>query len=448
MTGKSQSILMRPWFPRWLNMLSGWPLSAESRRLNQEPVWVEAAQDEGRLRRAEKDIRWVRNVGLVGWFVVLLGHGYELGLTPVWGVYTAGVTYATWAHIQAQRTRNIRRTAVTTTFGDPVLAALICLLTGGIDSVLYPFFYFTQMSVAIRFGVWESIGSAFFNCFLTVVIFFAEPYYSATYSGTASQPTLLMLATKFFLLGFAGFMGAIIAGWARQHARLILEHARTLRESGERYQAVLRRFAQVQEEERRNIAGELHDRMSGHLFGLRQGIEQCMNGLNDRQALSEKLGELEGTVRACTHDVRSIMNELRPTVLDELGFFEAASEHLARQSDVSPYRLTTRIDPSLRDWRSKQDAMLFRLLQEALLNIQKHAQASNVEVVLEPRRDQVVLTIADDGRGFDPEKVPLGHYGLMTMRERAEAAGGILKVEAGRGRRGTRLEVRMPRKEA
>ena len=419
-------------------------MSAESLRLNQEPVWVEAAQDESRLRRAEKDIRWLRNVGLVGWFVVLLGHGYELGLTPVWGVYAAGVTYAIWAHVQAQRSRNIRRTAVTTTFGDPVLAAMICLFTGGIDSVLYPFFYFTQMSVAIRFGVWESIGIACFNCFLTVLIFFVEPYYS----GSAQEPTLLMLATKFFHLGFAGFMGAILAGWARQHARLILEHARTLRESGERYQAVLRRFAQVQEEERRNIAGELHDRMSGHLFGLRQGIEQCMNRLDDRQGLSDKLGELEGTVRACTHDVRSIMNELRPTVLDELGFFEAASEHLSRQSDVSPYRLTRRIDPSLRDWRSRQDAMLFRLLQEALLNIQKHAQASNVEVVLEPKGGEVVLTISDDGQGFDPENVPLGHYGLMTMRERAEAAGGVLKVEAGRGRRGTRLEVRMPRKDA
>lgn len=424
-------------------MSSGWSASAESLKLSQEPVWVETEQDESRLRRAEKDIRWLRNIGLVGWFVVLRGHGYELGFTPVWAVYTAGVTYAIWAHFQAERTRNIRRTAVVTTFSDPILAGMICMVTGGIDSILYPFFYFTQMSVAIRFGVWESIGIAFFNCFLTVVIFFVEPYYS----GDASQSTPLMLATKFFLLGFAGFMGAILAEWARQHAKLILEHARTLRESGERYQAVLRRFAQVQEEERRNIAGELHDRMSGHLFGLRQGLEQCMGRLNDRQALSEKLGELEVTVRACTHDVRSIMNELRPTVLDELGFYEAASEHLARQSEVSSYRLTRRIDPSLRDWRSRQDAMLFRLLQEALLNIQKHAQATTVEVILEPQLDEVVLTIADNGQGFDPEKVPIGHYGLMTMRERAEAAGGRLKVEAGGRRRGTKIEVRLPRVE-
>lgn len=437
-------MLTRSWHSRWLRMASGWSVSAESMRLNEEPLWVEAAQDENRLRRAEQDIRWLRNIGLIGWFVVLQGHGYELGLTPVWAVYAAGVAYGVWAHVQASRTRNIRRTAVVTTFSDPVLAAMICLVTGGIDAVLYPFFYFTQMSVAIRFGVWESIGIAVFNCFLTVAIYFLEPLY-AGHPGTA---TPLLLATKIFLLGFAGFMGAILAEWARRHASLILEHARTLRESGERYQAVLRRFAQVQEDERRNIAGELHDRMSGHMFGLRQGLEQCVSGLDNRQALREKLAELEVTVGACTHDVRSIMNELRPTVLDELGFFEAASEHLARLSETSSYRMSYRIDASLRDWRSRQDAMLFRLLQEALLNIQKHAQATRVEVVLEPEGEEVVLSISDDGQGFDPENIPLGHYGLMTMRERAEAAGGRLLVQAGRGRRGTRIEVRLPRKPA
>jgi signal transduction histidine kinase len=426
-------------------MASEWSASPEALRLAREPLWVEATQDENRLRRAEKDIRWMRNVGLLGWFVVLRGHGYALGFTPVWAVYATGVSYAIWAHLQAERSTHIRRLAVTTTFGDPVLAGMICLVTGGIDSILYPFFYFTQMSVAIRFGVLESIGVTCFNCFLTLLIYFVEPWYQGHGGGVA---TPLLLATKIFLLGFAGFMGAILAEWAREHASLILEHARTLRESGERYQAVLRRFAQVQEEERRNIAGELHDRMSGHLFGLRQGIEQCQSGLDDRAALRDKLGELEATVRACTHDVRSIMNELRPTVLDELGFYEAASEHLARQSEIVPYRLTCRIDPSLRDWRSKQDAMLFRLLQEALLNIQKHARATNVEVVLEPRGDEVVLSIADDGLGFDPDNIPIGHYGLMTMRERAEAAGGHLRVEAGGSRRGTKIEVRLPRTDA
>lgn len=413
------------------------PIPADVRA---DPLWTDVQRDAHRLRRAEMDIRWMRNIGLVGWFVVLQGHGYALGLTPVWAVFAAGVTYAAWAHVQAARARNIRRAAITTTFGDPVLAAMICLVTGGIDSVLYPFFYFTQMSVAIRFGVWESIGIAIFNCVLTLGLFLAEPFYNGR-----MPDTWLMLFTKFFLLGFSGFMGAIIAGWARQHALLILEHARTLRESGERYQAVLRRFAQVQEDERRNIAGDLHDRMSGHLFGLRQGLEQCRRHLGDGGRLGQELDELDTTVRACTHDVRSIMNELRPTVLDELGFYEAAREYLTRLGDTSPFQLVWRIDRSLRDWRSHQDAMLFRLLQEALLNVHKHAGAGHVEVTLEPDGREVVLVIRDDGTGFDPARVPVGHYGLMTMRERAQTAGGSFRVESSAGGGGTRVEVRLPR---
>lgn len=121
-------------------MAQGWPISAERLKLHNEPLWVEAAQDENRLRRAEKDIRWLRNAGLVGWLVVLQGHGYAIGLTPVWAIYTAGVLYAVWAHVQAARSTNIRRNAVVTTFGDPLLAGMITLVTGGLDSVLYPFF--------------------------------------------------------------------------------------------------------------------------------------------------------------------------------------------------------------------------------------------------------------------------------------------------------------------
>jgi signal transduction histidine kinase len=92
--------------------------------------------------------------------------------------------------------------------------------------------------------------------------------------------------------------------------------------------------------------------------------------------------------------------------------------------------------------------MLFRLLQEALLNVQKHAHARNVDVCLVSRPDDVELWIQDDGAGFDPQKIPIGHYGLMTMRERAAAAGGVLSVESGGARAGTRVTVRLPKANA
>lgn len=427
---------------QWVHAMRAWltsaGLSLDRGTVPSEPV--EASSDEARLRRAEMDIRWLRNFGMLGWFLVLQAQGYEFGLTPVWMVYACGVIDCIWTHIQAERAVNIRRAAVFTTFGDPVLAASMCFVTGGIDSILYPFFYFTQMSVAIRFGVLESLGVALWQSVLTVFLYVAEPMYSS-----APSPTMLSLGTTLFMLAFAGFEGAILAEWARGHAELLMKHARALREAGERYQGFLRRFAQVQEEERHNIAGELHDRMSGHMFLLRQGIEQCMRDDLAKEALQDKLHELSATVAACSRDVRSIMNELQPTVIQELGFFEAASEYLLRQAEIAPYRLTYHIDPALRDWRSRQDAMLFRLLQEALLNVQKHARAHSVDVCLVSKPDAVELSIQDDGAGFDPHKIPIGHYGLMTMRERAAAAGGVLEVESGGSRAGTRVTVKLPK---
>ena len=401
---------------------------------------AEAAVEDARLREAEEDVRWLRNFGILGWFLVLRGHGYELGLSPVWMVYGMSAIAAAVAHVAVGRSRNIQRTAAFTTILDPLMGAAICLVTGGIASVMFPFLYFTLMAVAIRLGVIASIGQALFNMGLTLLLYFFEPLYR----GSAQTAGLPMLGSTLFLMLFAAGLGVVVAAWARQRSDLVMAHARTLREAGERYQGFVRRFAQVQEEERRNIAMELHDRMSSHMFLLRRGIEHCMEGPLSQEVLHERLAVLSARVGDCTHDVRTIMNELRPTVLDDMGFYEAASEFLARHAETSPYRLVCDFDPALKHWRSRHDAMLFRLLQEALLNIRKHAGAANVEVSLRACPSQVELVIADDGEGFDPGEVPVGHYGLMTMRERAAGAGGELRIESGSGRRGTRIRVLLP----
>ena len=87
--------------------------------------------------------------------------------------------------------------------------------------------------------------------------------------------------------------------------------------------------------------------------------------------------------------------------------------------------------------------MLFRLVQEALLNIRKHAGATRINVTFARLDDRVVLTVEDNGCGFDTACVPVGHYGLLMMRERAEVSGGTLAIASHR-QRGTRLTVRLP----
>lgn len=420
---------MREFRRRFVDRLSG--------RAARDPQ--ECAIEDLRLRQAEKDVRWLRNLGIFGWLFVLLAQGHSPGLTPVWIVYAGAVLATVAVHITIGRVRNIRAAAAFTTVLDPLMGAAICLVTGGLDSVLFPFLYFTLMSVAIRFGVIESIGQALFNSLLILLLYLYAPHFPV--EGDASR--LATLGSSLFLLLFAACLGVVVASWARQRSDLVMAHARTLRESGERYQAFVRRFAQVQEEERRNISAVLHDRMSSHMFLLHRGIEACTEGPLSQAQLHDRLAVLSARVSACTQDVRSIMNELRPTVLDELGFYEAASEYLARHAENSPYRLVCRFDSALKSWRSRHDALLFRLLQEALLNVQKHAGAQHVEVNLHESAGRVELLIVDDGTGFDPAAVPVGHYGIMTMHERAAGAGGELHIDSGPG--GTRVCVSLPR---
>lgn len=391
------------------------------------------AFEAARVRKVENNVRLLRNWGIASWSVVLWILPSDMLRPEAWAVYGGLVALTVLAHIAIDRGRNPRRTAIATSLLDPLMGAAICAVTGGIASPFMAYLYFTLMSVAIRLGIREALLQSVFNAVLIVLLhrFASAP---ATSDG--------LLVTMLLILAFAASLGVVVALWARQRADLAMAYAHTLREAGRRYQGFVQRFAQIQEEERQIISGELHDRMSGHMFLLRRGIEACMDHRHDASALERQLTTLADRVSACTADVRSIMNQLRPTVLDELGFFEAAGEYLSRQKTAVDGTLTWHFDPALKSWRSAHDALLFRLIQEALLNTQKHAQASRVHVELKAQGDCVVLVIEDDGVGFDPTRTPTGHYGIMTMRERATGAGGTMEIRSGTG--GTRVTVTLP----
>ena len=224
----------------------------------------------------------------------------------------------------------------------------------------------------------------------------------------------------------------MLARWAQENLDLAQDRARALGIARDRARGLLRRLIHAQEEERRLAAADIHDRMSGHLFALRQGADRARDA------------ELSTAVAALSSDVRSLMNELHPTVLDDLGFSVAVEEYVAAQRDQVPFAIALDLDPALRNWHCRSDAMLFRILQEALLNIRKHAGARNVSISFRPAGAAAArLEIADDGTGFDPKRPAPGHFGLLTMRERAEALGGELEVVSGPGR-GSRLILRVP----
>lgn len=386
------------------------------------------------LRKAERDISWLRWIGMALWFVVLYRQGFPLGLNAVWAIYAGGVIYAAYVQWRLRGPGSIHTSAWVATIGDPLLAALMCHVTGGIGSVFFPFLFFTLLAVAFRFGVRETVMVLVLNTSLTILLYLSAPSPEANVDN-------LMIAI--FYLGFSAALGAMLAGWARENLNLAVNRSEALRQAHERSRSLLHRLIGVAEEERQRIAGDLHDGMGGQLFTLQQGLDECVRRSDADPALKQRLETLAGDSRACSAEVRSLMNELRPTVLDDLGFYAALDDYVAELSETAEFGISLEFEPALRGWRSAGDAMLFRLVQEALLNVRKHARAQRVQIRFAVEGDHAILSIADDGCGFDPNVAVRGHYGLLTMRERAEALGGELRVDS-EADWGTRISVRLP----
>jgi two-component system sensor histidine kinase UhpB len=188
-----------------------------------------------------------------------------------------------------------------------------------------------------------------------------------------------------------------------------------------------RRALQAQEAERRRIASGLHDEVGQVLTGV-------LLRLDDE--------ETKHAVRQALDEVRRIARELRPEMLEQLGLVSALTELSRRFADSSGIRVERRFAAELPPLSDDAELAVYRVAQESLTNVARHASATQVEVALESGVDSVVLRVADDGRGM-PETVGLnGHGGLRGMRERALLVGGALAIKPGRsGGVEVRLEV-------
>jgi two-component system, NarL family, sensor histidine kinase UhpB len=199
----------------------------------------------------------------------------------------------------------------------------------------------------------------------------------------------------------------------------------------------------VQERERRRIARELHDEVGQTLTAMLLQIESFH--ADAPPTLRGHLDELRETARSGAEDVRRIAQRLRPEALEELGLQSALvvlSDRFAEQAGV---RLTRSIENDLL-LRTQDELVVYRVAQEALTNIARHAGATHVELVLDLDEDgAVVLCIRDDGRGFDAG-AHTSTYGVQGMRERAMLIGATIRIgSASPG--GTEIVLRVPRKD-
>lgn len=204
-------------------------------------------------------------------------------------------------------------------------------------------------------------------------------------------------------------------------------------------------FITAQEDERKRIARELHDSTSQSLTSLLVGL-RTMGDTCRRCATNQRVDELRNIASDILDDVHRLALQLRPSVLDDLGLPEAIRKQVTEYQKHYPIQIDVMII-GLDDQRLPPtiETALYRITQEALTNIVRHADAKTASILIESQKDKALVIIDDDGKGFNPDLVyhKDGHLGLYGMRERAELLSGQLVIESEIGI-GTSLYIEIP----
>jgi len=243
--------------------------------------------------------------------------------------------------------------------------------------------------------------------------------------------------------------GAEAAGFSEEHETMLRTFAASAATAVALAQSVmadrLRSSLAAADEERRRWARELHDETLQSLGGLRLLLSAALRREDPelaRQAMTDAVERIELEIG----NLRAIITDLRPAALDELGLRAAIEALLERQRAQTGLTISSRLQLSSSAAAGERleetvEIAAYRLVQEALTNVAKHADAGNVEVAVAEGPGELTVTVADDGHGFDPEGVQRG-FGLAGMRERISLAGGALEIESGSA--GTTVRASLP----
>lgn len=223
-----------------------------------------------------------------------------------------------------------------------------------------------------------------------------------------------------------------------------------IRESAEASRReLLQRLTTAQEDERRRIARDLHDQMGQHLTALGLGLKVVKDEHPEPSSSRDRLEKLQALTDLIGREVHQLALELRPTSLDDLGLHTALAHYTERWSAQSGVAIDFQsVGPDTGRLPEAVETVLYRVIQEALTNVLKHAKARRVSLVLQRFANQAVAVVEDDGVGFDTESMVAsvgdrGRLGLLGMRERVALFDGTLTVESAPGR-GTTVIARVP----
>ena len=257
---------------------------------------------------------------------------------------------------------------------------------------------------------------------------------------------------KWYLLGIvllillqsAMISGLLINSSRRQRAE------RQNRQLIHRLRALSERLRSAKEEEGIRIAREMHDELGGALTSLKWSLESFGKAYSgEAKTVSDgdartKIEEMVSLIGATIDTVRRISSELRPSMLDDLGLIPTIEWHAHQFQDQTG--IICRFNPQLEhvDLSKEQSTAIFRIFQEAMTNVLRHAQATKVNILIEEDESELVFGVSDIGRGItESEKQGTGSLGLLGMRERAHSIGARIEIEGIAGQ-GTTLTVRLP----
>jgi two-component system sensor histidine kinase UhpB len=222
---------------------------------------------------------------------------------------------------------------------------------------------------------------------------------------------------------------------------------RELELSHERLRALSRRLFEVQEEERRRLARDLHDDVGQALTALKIQLESLARPGADA-ALRPRVDDCVDTIQHTLERVRQLSLSLRPPQLDDLGLAAALRSHLDRQARVAGLQAHFEAEEAPREMTPDTETACFRVAQEAITNVLRHARARNLWLRLFTSGGRVAISVRDDGRGFDHEAMRRraangANLGLVGMEERIALAGGSLELRSAPGQ-GTVLLATFP----
>ena len=199
-------------------------------------------------------------------------------------------------------------------------------------------------------------------------------------------------------------------------------------------------------EERNRLAREIHDTLAQGLTGISlklESIDAMLEMGEDPRKIRQTVAQTLALTRANLEEARRSVLDLRAALLEGRSLVEALTELIASQQKKDELSISFTITGGSRPLPGRVEVGVYRIVQEGITNIIRHAQAKQVEINVAITPKQIRLTIEDDGRGFDPTQTPPGHYGLAGLNERVKLLGGNMKLETSPGQ-GVRLEVAVP----